>query len=344
LLRHSLPGCEDGDVKQANYFYRNLIGQHVFKRGRVLLVSFEDDDEEVHRHILAARIHHKVALDEVKGWLFYWTPKGIKLAEMKNGSRQIGALERKLRAVIARRKPDLLVLDPYIKLHALEENDNGAMDFVCDLLVKLAIEFDIAVDAPHHAKKGQLTPGDADSGRGASSMRDAGRLIYTLTTMSEEEAKRFDLEPEESASYIRLDKAKVNLTPPSRSAVWFKLVGVALGNGTDEYPNGDEVQTVEPWQPPKLWDGLTSATLNAVLSDIEGGMDNGQRYSGASRAGKRAAWTVVKKHCPDRTQAQCREIIRTWAKNGVLLDEDYDDPIERKPRKGLRLDSSKRPS
>jgi hypothetical protein len=323
---------------------RNLTGQHGFKRGRVLLVSLEDDDEEMRRRILAARIHHKVTLDEVKGWLFYWTPKGIKLAEIKNGSRQIGALERKLRAVIARREPDLLVLDPYIKLHALEENDNGAMDFVCDLLVKLAIGFDIAVDAPHHTKKGQLTPGDADSGRGASSTRDAGRLIHTLASMSEEEAKAFGISPEERASYIRLDKAKVNLAPPARSAVWFKLIGVPLGNGDDEYPNGDEVQTVVPWEPPKLWDGLASATLNAALTDIENGMPNGQRYSSAPRAAARAAWPVIQKHCPDRTEGQCREIIRTWVSNGVLYEADYDDPVDRKPRQGLRLDPAKRPS
>jgi AAA domain len=216
----------------------------------------------------------------VKGWLFYATPKGLKLAEIKDGSRQAGALETALRAAIERRRPDLLGLDPFVKLHALEENDNGAMDFVCDLLVKLAIEYDIAVDAPHHAKKGQLTPGDADSGRGASSMRDAGRLMYTLTTMSEEEAKRFDINPDERASYIRLDKGKVNLAPPARTATWFKLVGVPLLNGTAEYPSGDAVQTVVPWEPPKLWDGLASATLNAALTDIDHGMPNGQRSGG----------------------------------------------------------------
>ena len=86
-------------------------------------------------------------------------PRGIKLAEMRGGSRQIGMLEKSLRAAIERRRPDLVVLDPYVKLHALEENDNGAMDFVCDLLATLAIEYDIAIDAPHHTKKGQLTPG-----------------------------------------------------------------------------------------------------------------------------------------------------------------------------------------
>ena len=71
---------------------------------------------------------------------------------LRGGSRQIGMLEKSLRAAIERRLPDLIVLDPYVKLHALEENDNGAMDFVCDLLATLAIEYDIAVDALHHTK------------------------------------------------------------------------------------------------------------------------------------------------------------------------------------------------
>src|SRR5262249_54942772 len=157
-----------------------------------------------------------------KGWLLYATPRGMKLAEMRDGTRKTGMLEKSLRAAIERCRPDLIVLDPYVKLHALDENDNGAMDFVCDLLATLAIEYDIAIDAPHHTKKGQQTPGDADSGRGASATRDAGRLIYTLTTMSENEAKAFGISSEERTRYIRLDKGKVNLAPPARTATWFK--------------------------------------------------------------------------------------------------------------------------
>jgi hypothetical protein len=322
---------------------RPLTGQHVFKRCRVLLISFEDDADEVRRRILAARLHHNVSLDDVKGWLFYATPKGIKLAEIRDGLRQIGKLEKSLRKTIERLHPDLIVLDPYVKLHALEENDNGAMDFVCDLLAALAIEYNLAVDTPHHTKKGQLTPGDADSGRGASAIRDAGRLIYTLTTMSEQEANSFGISPEERTRYIRLDKGKVNLAPPAGTAMWFRLVGVRLGNGNEEYPNGDEVQTVEPWQPPNTWEGLSSETLKAVLTEIDVGLPNGQRYSNAPKAGNRAAWPVVQKHCSDRTEGQCREIINTWVKNGVLYQEDYADPIARKSRIGLRLHPAKRP-
>jgi RecA-family ATPase len=209
---------------------RALTGQHVFKRCRVLMVSLEDDSEEMRRRILAARLHYGIKAADVKGWLFYATPKGIKLAEIKDRSRQAGLLEKQLRAWIEKRRPDLLMLDPFVKLHALEENDNSAMDFVCDLLVTLAIEYDIAVDAPHHTKKGQLAPGDPDAGRGGSAARDAGRLVYTLTTMGEDEAKQFGINPEDRAAYIRLDKAKVNLAPPARVAVGiFVIAGVDLG-------------------------------------------------------------------------------------------------------------------
>jgi hypothetical protein len=320
-----------------------LSGQHVFKRCRVLIVSLEDDADELRRRKAAACIHHGIDPADLKGWLFCAAPKGFKLAEIKDGTRQAGELERMLRQAIERRRPDLVSLDPFIKLHAMEENDNGAMDFVCDLLVKLAIEYDIAVDAPHHTKKGQVVAGDADAGRGASSARDAGRLVYTLTRMTDEEAASFGVKHEDRALYVRLDSAKVNIAPPSSGATWFKLVGVRLGNGTADYPNGDAVQTVEPWQPPKTWDVPTDK-LNAVLTDIEVGMPNGQRYSDAPKASTRAAWPVVQRHCPDRTEAQCRQIIKTWVKTGLLLNDKYDDPVDRKKERiGLRVDNSKRP-
>jgi hypothetical protein len=323
---------------------RSLTGEHVFKRCRVLELSLEDDDNEILRRNRAVRIHHGIKAEELKGWLFCATPKGIKLAEIKDGSRQAGQLEQLLRDSIRRRKIDLLALDPFVKLHSLEENDNGAMDFVCGLLVKLAIEFNIAVDVPHHTKKGQATAGDADAGRGASAARDAGRLMYTLTRMTDQEGETFGIPAEQRRLYVRLDSSKVNIAPPSGDVTWFKLVGVRLDNGTTDYPNGDEVQTVERWYPPKTWDGVTTAQANAVLNEIEAGISDGQRYSDAPKAGERAAWKVVQRHCLDRTEPQCREIIRTWVKNGVLFSEEYNDPVEYKARKGLRVCHGKRPS
>jgi AAA domain/RepB DNA-primase from phage plasmid len=323
---------------------RALTGQHVFRRGRVLLLSFEDDREELRRRIKAVLIHYKIGHEDIKGWLFCASPKGLKFAEMQKGSRQAGQLEKVLRDAIERRKPDLVALDPFVKTHGLEENDNSAMDFVCDLIAKLSIEYDIAIDSPHHTKKGRLVAGDADAGRGASSSRDAWRLVYTLTQMSEDEAKTFDISEVDRRAYIRLDSSKVNIAPSAQKATWFHLVGVPLGNGTPEYPHGDEVQTVEPWVPPDTWANLSTVALNAALTEIDNGLPNGQRFSGAASAKDRAAWRIVWRHCPGKSETQCRQIINAWMKTGLLLSEKYNDPIERKERDGLRVDNTKRPT
>src|SRR5262249_52652750 len=159
--------------------------------------------------------------------------------------------------------------------------------------------------------------------------RDAARLVSTLTTMTEDEAKMFGISEVDRHDYVRLDPAKVNIARRSQKATWFKLQGVELGNGTPEYPNGDEVQTVEPWTPPDTWANLSTTALNAALTEIDAGVGNGQRYSGTPSAKERAAWPVIQRHCPDRTEAQCREIIKAWMKTGLLYERGYDDPVQR---------------
>ena len=146
-------------LRQAQYIAlasgKPITGQHVFKRCRVLQISLEDDDTEMQRRLAAACIYHGIEPADLTGWLFCATPKGLKLAEMKDGSRCKGPLEAILRKTISERRIDLISMDPLVKLHSMEENDNGAMDFVCDILAKLASDFNVAVDIPMHTKKGQ---------------------------------------------------------------------------------------------------------------------------------------------------------------------------------------------
>ena len=113
------------------------------------------------------------------------------------------------------------------------------MDFVCDLLARMAVEFNVAVDSPHHVHKGIVEPGNADAGRGSSGIRDAGRLVYTLASMSEEDAKNFNIAANDRFAYVRLDPAKVNIAARATGATWFKIEGEPIDNGTPDYPNGD---------------------------------------------------------------------------------------------------------
>jgi hypothetical protein len=324
---------------------RNLTEEHVHRRCRVLIVCLEDSLDEVKRRIGAAMLQHRVSPEDVKGWLFYCTPKGLKLLQNDpRGGRIIGQLHSELKAAIAELKIDIVAIDPFVKAHGVEENDNGAIDQVCIMLADLADEFDCAVDLVSHARKGQATPGDAERERGASSKKDAGRLMRTVTSMTTEEAETFGVTEQDRRALVRVDDAKVNLTPRSADATWFKLVSISLGNATQEYPHGDHVQTVERWKPPDTWAGLSHHVLNQILSDIEAGLADGNRYSDAPSVTDRAAWKVIIKHAPSKPEAAARKIIKTWVKNAVLIRHDYENPTTRKPVKGFRVDNAKRPS
>ena len=214
---------------------RSLSGEHVFQRGRVLLVCLEDGIDELRRRVRAAMLHYGLDREELRGYLFEWAPLGRKIAEQRDGSREVvaGELAEKLRAFIVARQIDLLLIDPLVKAHTAEENNNTAVDAVAVILSTLACDLDCAVDLLHHERKGSTDAGDANRARGASSLKDAARLLYTLTPMSDEEREKFGLSEAERRSLVRVDSAKVNIAPPAAEARWFKIIGVPLGNGTE---------------------------------------------------------------------------------------------------------------
>src|SRR5262249_55059381 len=150
--------------------------------------------------------------------------------------------------------------------------------------------------------------------------------------------------------YVRLDPAKVNLIPKLDRAEWYQLVGVPLDNGNELYPNGDTIQVAVPWKPPALWVGITPDITNAILDDIDRGLPDadgqptGRRYSEAAAAKDRSVIPVLRKHLPQKTDGQCRQIVVAWIKNQLLYSEVYHDPTDRKAdRKGLFVNDEKRP-
>jgi hypothetical protein len=237
---------------------------------------------------------------------------------------------------------DLVALDPFVKTHSVEENLNSIIE--AQVLTDLATKHNIAVDAPHHISKGPSDPGNANRGRGASSMVDAARLVYTLNPMSADEAKRFRISEADRWSYIRVDSGKINIAKQGGRPRWFRLVGVQLGNATPTYPAGDEVQTVEPWTAPAEA-SLSLDQVNRILDQLDQGLPDGDRYSDAGNAGNRAAWKVVIEHTITLTEVQARETIKKWVEDGLLVPYEYASPVSRKTGvRGLRVDPTKRPT
>jgi hypothetical protein len=313
---------------------RSLTGDYVFQRCRVFIMCLEDGEDELRRRIQALCLFYKVKPEELKGWLYLSAPtdakKTGKLMQLHRGQPMLGALGGKLEAMVQRYSLDVIALDPFIKVHGVAENDNEQIDMVASLLIGLAIKYDIAIALTHHTNKlPNAEPGNANRGRGASALKDAGRLVYTLTTMSIEEAARFGISERDRTRHVRLDGAKINLIV-GRPIRWFFLESQPLGNATELYPHGDEIQVARTWTPPDAWNAVTDDIMNRILSDIDKGMEDGNRYSEAANAGGRAAWKIIQRHIPAHTEQQARDIIKAWVDDGTLRRDTYDNPVTRK--------------
>ena len=294
-------------------------------------------------------LHHGVTAEELDGY-FYISSLGTKpwkLAEYDDNGRAVeGALRQRIARLIRKHKIDIVSLDPLIKTHNVDENSNKAMDVVASVLTGLAHEYDIAVDTPQHSNKAGANGDteDANRGRGAGSTKDAFRLVYGLRHMNEDEATQLGVPTRDRRLFIRMDSAKANIAAPSSEARWFKLVGVRIGNPSPIYPDGDEVAAVEPWEPVGVWSLITNHKANEVLDALASGMPNGQRYSSSPQANERAAWRVVAQCIPELTETHAKQAIKRWLATGLIRMEDYDDPVHRKPYKGIAIDATKRPT
>lgn len=321
---------------------RELSGEHVFRRSRVLLISLEDGRDELRRRLLAARIHHRIDLADLAGWLYLATPETLRIAGSNGDTPEEMDGLKAVEGVIQQFDIDLAALDPFKKAHACEENDNNAIDFVATLLTRVAIRRNIAVDLAHHARKGAAVSGDADIGRGAGALKDAIRLGYTLTAMTPEDALSLGIEEAQRRSLVRLDSAKVNIAPPVTQAIWFQLCGVALGNETDDYPKGDHVQAAEPWKPTGIFDAIAIADINGALDVIAGGLPRGEKYSRRPQDKERWAGTVLVQGMKIEA-ARAKAIIATWLNSGLLFEDEYESPSQRKMRKCVMVNPEKRP-
>jgi hypothetical protein len=135
---------------------KSLTGEHVFQRCCVLILSLEEEANELRRRVLAAMLHHKVHRSELKGRLFLAAPlaAGGKLMTLdKKGRTERGRLADALETCIMARRIDIVSLDPFVKAHSVDENSNSAIDDVIQILSDIAAKHDVAIMRPTTLRK-----------------------------------------------------------------------------------------------------------------------------------------------------------------------------------------------
>lgn len=301
---------------------RTLLGDWVAGPLRVWIFNLEDPRDELQRRVVASMMHFDVHRDEVEGRLFLDTGRerefctAIQTREgVSIGRPAIENLERQLLA----REIDVLVIDPFVSSHQVDENGNGSIDRVAKEWARVADRCNCAVELVHHTRKTNGAEATTENGRGATALLAAARSGRVLNRMSDDMRERSGV-AHDPATYFAVTRDKANLAAAGKR-VWRRIVSVELGNG-------DSVGVAEPWQWPDTFDGVDVSDLHAVQTALSG---RAMRYSdqcGDDWAGVVVADVLGFDVIADRKRI--KKMIEKWLKSGALVKGTKTGPI-RKP-------------
>lgn len=321
---------------------RDLLSEGVYDPGNVWIYNLEDPETELYRRLKAGMLGHDVVFADIEGRLFMDSGRDrpLVIAEAQRDGTVIAWPQvPSLIAEIKARQVHLLIVDPFVRSHRVEENHNDQIDFVAALWAAIADAADCSILLVHHFRKGGVS-GDAGAFRGASALIDASRAAVTLSTMAADEASRVGVVEKERWQYVRVDNAKLNLAPPPDDALWLRLSGVNLGNATDTR-QADNVQTVHRWEPPSPWAEFPMSMVARILNRLIKGPGNGEQYYLTGGTSDRWAGSVIMAEAA-KTEAQAKTILAAWKKSGLIEATQYQNPKDSsKKSQGMRVNQAK---
>lgn len=189
--------------------------------GPVLLYMAEDSVAVVKQRLLGICAHRGLRLEDAA--LHVITAPSLRLDRQQDQLR--------LRDAVIRFTPKLLILDPFVRLHRIDENDAGQVAELLGYLRDLQRERDLAVLVVHHARKNGSGTQPGQTLRGSSDLHAWGdsnlyvrrtKDIITLTVEHRAAAARdpitLRLAAEDDAAHLAVvgvpdeDKPEPNLT------------------------------------------------------------------------------------------------------------------------------------
>jgi RecA-family ATPase len=250
-----------------------------------LLINNEDDAEELElrfRAIIKQCQLSAAEVDLMRSNIHYQSGYHQQLKLAYTGPDKIvraTQLKKEIINYCLQQKIDALMVDPLVSLHDVSENDNGMMNAVMSEIKSVASYAGVGVMLLHHTKKLSGEKIDTDESlRGASSVKDAARVIYLLSRMTAKEATDCGITSQERPRYIRLDDGKANYALPSGVANWYYLHSVGFdavdedGHSVSEYvgvPEPVKVNKVTADSDPAVEEKKKDATIKTITKALD---------------------------------------------------------------------------
>lgn len=299
----------------------NLLDDAPLFRGSAWYLGLEDPLDEHHRRIAAAALLHKLHPNSFAGRLFLndASQEFVVARDTRDGLTIAEPIIDGIIAQIRANKITLLVVDPFVASHNVGENDNGAIDTVARIWVRIARETGAAIELVHHLRKsnGMSEPSDDDF-RGASALIPAVRSARLLRTMTKEEAEKSGVD--EHFRFFRLMDGKKNMGPRSANPAWRELVPMNLKNGDPP----DHVAAVTAWKPSEAADALSTDELAAIVDAVRGGSWRANPQS-SDWVGNPIAKAMGLDMNETSARATVKAAIARWLKQGVLCTYEAHD-------------------
>lgn len=233
-----------------------LLGHAVERPLKCWIVNLEDPLDETQRKLVAAMKHFRVTAEELGDNLFVDSGREQSFCVVKNDGKGTTIVEPVVSAIINEiidKEIDVLIVDPFVSTHSVEENANSQIQQVAEQWVRVANATNAAVELIHHINK---SAGDgraevtAESGRGAGALKDKARSVHTINGMTAQEAEKAGIDANDRFDYFRVNNGKSNLARRTGHSDWRRLISIDLGNGGNFYTPGDSVGVATPWRWP----------------------------------------------------------------------------------------------
>ena len=313
-----------------------LLGEPVREQTNAWIINLEDPREELELRLAAVKRHYGLTHADLSGRLFMDGEDDLAItlaAETREGVTRNDALLALMTQRIRDNNIGLVILDPFISVHEVNENSNMSIGVVVTMLRKLARDTDAAIHVVHHVRKGNGQDSDIDSVRGAGSMIGAARAARVINRVSADEAARLGIPEIEARGLFSVTDGKANLAPPPDAQVYRRMIGVKLDN--DEW-----VGVAAGYKLPDQWAGMTDRVVNQILDKIDAGPENGEKWSLRTQDKDRWVGRVIMQQkfgdpLNAKTDIQAKAILKKWMEEGLLEEVTYKSENQRKDRKGV---------
>jgi hypothetical protein len=214
---------------------RDLLGLKQKASGNVLLINNEDDYNELERRVSTISLNFGITELELEEKLFIQSGYDSKIiiAREEDGTVLEGPHLSEIEQFIRTNNIKHIVIDPFVSIHQCNENDNVKMDAVVSILKGIAGKYKLSILIIHHTRKvgGLSISGDVESARGASAVKDACRIVYTLEDCPEHIAKDYGIPLHDVQRVKLLQDAKTNFSLATNSPIFIYMESVKLANG-----------------------------------------------------------------------------------------------------------------